>query len=183
MTCCIYFTKFTSVSWHVFVNLLPEFTRSLHDDLLQTGQDCQSSFLLTTSFSQNFTEPSKGISYPVGDLCRRFTKLTGPFAYTLHSNLVVNRWYKCIHFTKFPSVSQHVFGILLWRIKMYYVSGCYQLRAGRGDKLHVINLRGDNCQTYWKFINGNGQATKSILIIKLTLPYCLLSYIYYIVVR
>ena len=41
---------------------------------------------LTTIFSQNVTEPSKGISYPVGDLCRCFTKLTGPCAYTLHSN-------------------------------------------------------------------------------------------------
>ena len=43
---------------------------------------------LTTNFSQKFTEPSKVISYPVGDICRRFTKLTGPSAYTLHSNLI-----------------------------------------------------------------------------------------------
>ena len=41
---------------------------------------------LTTNFSQNVTEPPKGISYTVSDLCQRFTKLTGPFAYTLHSN-------------------------------------------------------------------------------------------------
>ena len=39
----------------------------------------QNSLPLTTHFSQNVTEQSKGISYPVGDLCRRFTKLTGPF--------------------------------------------------------------------------------------------------------
>ena len=41
----------------------------------------QNSLPLTT----NSTQPSKGIGYPVGDLCRRFTKLTGPCAYTLHS--------------------------------------------------------------------------------------------------
>ena len=34
-----------------------------------------------TNFSQNVTEPYKGISYPVGDLCRRFTKLTGSSTY------------------------------------------------------------------------------------------------------
>ena len=34
------------------------------------------------------TEPSKGISYPVGDLCRRFTKLTCTSVYTLNSNLI-----------------------------------------------------------------------------------------------
>ena len=32
------------------------------------------------------TQPSKGISYPDGDLCRRFTKQTLPAAYILHSN-------------------------------------------------------------------------------------------------
>ena len=46
----------------------------------------QNSLPLTTNVSQNVTEPSEGISYPVGDLCRRFTKLTGSSAYTLHSN-------------------------------------------------------------------------------------------------
>ena len=48
----------------------------------------QNSLPLTTIFSQNVTELSKGISYPVGDLCRRLTELTGPVAYTLHSNLI-----------------------------------------------------------------------------------------------
>ena len=48
----------------------------------------QNSLPLTTNFSQDGTEPSKGISYPIGDLCRRFTKLTGHCAYTLHSNLI-----------------------------------------------------------------------------------------------
>ena len=47
-----------------------------------------SKFPLTTNFSQNVTEQSKGISYPVGDLCQRFTKLTRPCAYTSHSNLI-----------------------------------------------------------------------------------------------
>ena len=46
----------------------------------------QNSLPLTTDYSQNVTEPSKGINYPVDDLCRPFTKLTGPCAYTLHSN-------------------------------------------------------------------------------------------------
>ena len=38
----------------------------------------QNSLPLTTIFLQKLTQPSKGISYPVGDLCRRFTKLTCP---------------------------------------------------------------------------------------------------------
>ena len=46
----------------------------------------QNSLPLTTNFSQNVTEPSKGTSYSVGDLCLHFTKLTGSSAYTLHSN-------------------------------------------------------------------------------------------------
>ena len=45
----------------------------------------QNSVPLTTNISQNSTEPSKGISYPVGDLCQCFTKLTGLCAYMLHS--------------------------------------------------------------------------------------------------
>ena len=39
-----------------------------------------------------------GISYPVGEFCRRFTKLT---AYTLHSNPIPNRWYKWLFVTFF----------------------------------------------------------------------------------
>ena len=46
----------------------------------------ENSLPLTTNFSQNVTEPYEGISYPVGDLCRRFTKQTGPCALTLHGN-------------------------------------------------------------------------------------------------
>ena len=46
----------------------------------------QNSFPLTTYLSQKFTELSKGASYLVNDFCRRFTKLTGPSAYTIHSN-------------------------------------------------------------------------------------------------
>ena len=46
----------------------------------------ESKFPLTTNFSQKFIESSKGVSYPVGDLCRHFTKMTGLSAYTLHSN-------------------------------------------------------------------------------------------------
>ena len=43
---------------------------------------------LTTDFSPKFTEPPKGISYPIDDLCSPFTILTGPFDYTLHINLI-----------------------------------------------------------------------------------------------
>ena len=46
----------------------------------------QISLPLITNFSQKLTKPSKEISYPVGDLCGCFTKLTLPSAYTLHSN-------------------------------------------------------------------------------------------------
>ena len=42
----------------------------------------QNSLPLNTNLSQNVTEPSKGISNSVGDLCR----LTVPCAYTLLSN-------------------------------------------------------------------------------------------------
>ena len=38
----------------------------------------QNSLPLVTNFSQKLTRPSKGIIYPVGDLCRRFTKRTLP---------------------------------------------------------------------------------------------------------
>ena len=44
----------------------------------------QNSLPLTTNFSQKLTQPSKGINYPVGDLC----KLTLPSAYTLLRNLI-----------------------------------------------------------------------------------------------
>ena len=57
------------------------------DDLCFKGRH-QNSLPLTTNVSQKLTQPSKGISYPVGDLCRCFTKLTGSSAYTLHSNLL-----------------------------------------------------------------------------------------------
>ena len=56
-------------------------------DVSRKGR-CQ---ILTINFSQNVTKPSKGISYPVGDLSRRFTKLklTGSCACTLHSNPIL----------------------------------------------------------------------------------------------
>ena len=42
---------------------------------------------LTPNFSQKLTQPSKGISYTVGDICRHFTKRTLLSAYILlHSN-------------------------------------------------------------------------------------------------
>ena len=46
----------------------------------------QNSLPLTTNFSQNVTELSKGISYRFNALYRRFTKITGSSAYTLHRN-------------------------------------------------------------------------------------------------
>ena len=55
----------------------------------------QNSLLLTINFSHNFTQPSEGISYPVGDLCRCFTKWTLPIVYTLHSDPIpVQLYYK-----------------------------------------------------------------------------------------
>ena len=55
-------------------------------DIAITWERRQNSLPLVTNFSQNITEPSKGISYPVSDLCWRFTKLTGSSDYTLHNN-------------------------------------------------------------------------------------------------
>ena len=46
----------------------------------------QNSLPLTTNLSQKLTQPSKGISYPVGDLHRRFTEQTLPSTCTLHGN-------------------------------------------------------------------------------------------------
>ena len=76
-----------------------------------------------TNFSQNVTEPSKGISYPVSDLCRRFTILTGPCAYTLHSSPIpptdgTNSLCDLSHtfHKQVTNVSQHVFVIPLWGI-------------------------------------------------------------------
>ena len=85
----------------------------------------QNSLPLTTTFSQKFTEPSEGVSYPVGDLCRHFTKLTLSFAYTLHSYPILPTdgtngfcdWWHTFH-KQVTNVSQHVFVILLWGIFM-----------------------------------------------------------------
>ena len=77
---------------------------------------------LTTIFSQNVTEPSKGITYPGGDLCRHFTKLTGPCAYTLvirYPQQMVQMAFCDLSHTfhkQVTNVSQHVFVILLWGI-------------------------------------------------------------------
>ena len=78
------------------------------------------------NFSQNVTEPSKRISYPVGDLFRCFTKLTGPCAYTLH--IVIRYPQQMVQMAfcylwhtfhkQFTNVSQHGFVILLWGIMM-----------------------------------------------------------------
>ena len=82
----------------------------------------QNSLPLTTNFSQKLTQPSKGISYPVGDLYRRFTKLTLPCAYTLHSNPIpLTDGTKGLLHTFHKEVtnfSQHVFVILLLGILM-----------------------------------------------------------------
>ena len=76
---------------------------------------------LTTNFSQNVTEPSKGISYQVSDLCRGFIKLTGRGAYTLYivircpKQMVQISFCDLLHtfYKQVTSVSQHVFVILL----------------------------------------------------------------------
>ena len=83
----------------------------------------QCSFPLTTNFSQNVTEPSKEISYPVGDLSRSLTKLTGPCAYILHSNPIPQQMVQMAFcdlshtfHKQVTNVSQHVSVILLWGI-------------------------------------------------------------------
>ena len=65
----------------------------------------------------------RGPSYPVCDLCRHFTKLTGPCAYTLHSNPIpqqmVQMAFCALSHTfheQVTNVSQHVLVILLWGI-------------------------------------------------------------------
>ena len=82
---------------------------------------------LTTNFSPNVTEPSQGISYPVGVLCRRFTKLTGSCAYTL-KNIVIRYPQQMVQMAfcdlshtfhkQVINVSKHFFVILLWGILM-----------------------------------------------------------------
>ena len=85
----------------------------------------QNSLPLTTNFSQKLTQPFEGISYPVGDLCRRFTKLTQSSAYTLHSNLIPQQMVQMAFcdlshtfHKQVTNVSQQVFVILLWGILM-----------------------------------------------------------------
>ena len=74
-------------------------------------------------FSQKLTQPSKEISYPVGDLCQHFTKLTGSSAYTLHSNLYPQKMVQMAFcdlshtfHKQVTNVSRHVSVILTWRI-------------------------------------------------------------------
>ena len=76
----------------------------------------QNSLPLSTNLSQKLTQPSTGISYPVSDLCRHYTKLTLPSAYTLH--IVQMAFYDLSHtfHKQVTNVSQHVFVILLWGI-------------------------------------------------------------------
>ena len=61
--------------------------------------------------------------YPVGDLPQSFTKLTGPCACTLHSNLIPQKMVQMAFcdlshpfHKQVTNVSQHVFVILLWGI-------------------------------------------------------------------
>ena len=69
------------------------------------------------------TEPLKGISYLVGDLWRRFTKLTRPSVYILLSNPIPQHMVQMVFcdllhtFNKqLTTVSQHVFVIHEWGI-------------------------------------------------------------------
>ena len=101
-------------------------------DLQKSKGRRQNSLPLTTNFSQNVSEPSKGISYPVGDLCQRLKKMIGSSAYRLHSNLIpqtdgTNDKVTCrIHFTNqcFPACFCH-----------HTVGICYV-----SPKLHVLVL-------------------------------------------
>ena len=59
--------------------IIPYMMRTLH------GKGRHQNYLPPTkNFSQKLTHPSSKIGYPVGDLCRCFTKQTLPSAYTLH---------------------------------------------------------------------------------------------------
>ena len=91
----------------------------------------QNSLPLTTNFSQKFTEPSKVISYPAGDLRRCFTKMTGLSAYTLHSNPIPQHMVQMafcdwshIFLKQVTKVSQHFLVILLWRFLMSPLTQC-----------------------------------------------------------
>ena len=67
----------------------------------------QNSHPLSRNFTQKLTQPCTGISYPVGDLCRRFTKQLCPLP---------------IHYItdRLPMFPQHIYVILLclWGILM-----------------------------------------------------------------
>ena len=113
-----------------------------------TKERRQNSLPLTTKLSQNVTEPSKGISYSVGDLCQRFTKLTGLSAYTLHSNLIPQQMVQMafcdlshtIH-KRVTNVSQHVFVILLWGIRDFPYHATFREKGAKlacADKLGVF---------------------------------------------
>ena len=85
----------------------------------------QNSLPLTTNFSRNVTEPSKEISYQVGDLCQCFTKLTGPLPIhhiiIRYPQLMVQMSFCDLSHTfhkQVTNVSQHVFVILLWGMLM-----------------------------------------------------------------
>ena len=81
----------------------------------------QNSPSLTTNLSQNVTEPSMGISYPVGNLCQRFTKRFTklPMHYIVigYPQQMVQMAFCDLSHTfhkQVTNVSQHVFAILLW---------------------------------------------------------------------
>ena len=100
----------------------------------------QNSLPPTTNFSKNVTEPSKGISYPVSDLCQCFTKLTGPpihYIVILYPQPMVQMTFCDLSHTfhkQVTNVSQCVFVILLWGILMSPVST--GLNTQVGDPCH-----------------------------------------------
>ena len=80
-----------------------------------------------------FTQPSKGISYLVGDLHRCFTKLTWPSSCTLQSNPIpphmVHMAFCDLSHTfhkQVTNISQHVFVILLYGILMSPLNPVYK---------------------------------------------------------
>ena len=76
----VFISKYTRLK-HCLMTTVPGGRRSelkeadteRYEPLNRKGRH-QNSFRLTTSFSQKFTEPSEGISYPVSDLYRCFHK-------------------------------------------------------------------------------------------------------------
>ena len=107
---------------------------------------------LTTNFSHKFTQPSKRISYPVGNLCRYFPKLkTLPIHYIViryPQQMVQMVFCDLSHtFHNVTNVSQHVFVILLSEVLTSPLTWCITLY----NSVFEINV-GPSANGRWFFI-------------------------------